>query len=326
MFNKNHLFKKLWIFVAVPILLFPSTTLHAEISETELMNLLREKDQISNTAGYTISFVIVRNAKRFDPDQGLVFMNCQVTWTRKDVFAMKISYHYEHPPVFAPIGTCDYKAIDYDKEGSLILWRSLEKYVVFAPDRNDKVEKIKSFFVDPNGILVDKGGTQTILQHFPVGNLNSIYEFNQFQLAAGRELSKELHNIMSIKSLSSGLVKVTAEGSCGPGLEGHWELMLDPNSDYLARKAVFTIEGMDRPSQVTTSSGVVAKDEIRLARSGTYKYSTILELSFEVTDISKVVGENKLYNEVLSYLNSPLPSGAQIIDRRGEKPIRTTVK
>jgi len=326
MFNKNHLFKKVWIFVAIPILLFPSMVLHAEISGTELLNLLREKDQISNTAGYIVSFVMVRNAKMFDPDQGLVFMNCQVTWT-KESFAMKITYHYEHPPVFAPIGTRNYKAFDYDREGNLIVWRSLENYVVFAPDRNDKVEKIKAFFVDPNGILVDKGGTQTILQRFPAGNRDSIYEFDQFQLAAGRGFSRHLGNVTSVKTLTSGLMKTTSQGSFGgPSLQGTWELAVDPNSDYLAREAVFTIEGMDRPSQVTTSSSVVAKDEIRLARSGTYKYSNILELSIEVTDISKVVGENKLYNEVLSHLNSPLPSGSEIMDHRGEKPVVTTVE
>jgi len=101
---------------------------------------------------------------------------------------------------------------------------------------------------------------------------------------------------------------------------------MDPKSDYLIREATFTMDGMDKPSIITTSSGIVEKSGIKLTKYGTYRYSNLIELSFEVTDISKVVGRNELYEEVNSRLNEPLPKGAGIIDLRGEEPVRTNVE
>ena len=52
----------------------------AEISGVELLNSLREKDQISTTAGYKISFVAATQDNQFnDPNQGMVFRNFSLT-------------------------------------------------------------------------------------------------------------------------------------------------------------------------------------------------------------------------------------------------------
>jgi len=325
MANKDlSLNKDLALFV-IAILLSPSTILCAPLSGLELKNLLTEKDQIFNSAGCKISFVITTQDNQFnDPNQGMVFRDCEATWTDQ-TFAMKITNHYEHPPVFASPGSRGYRPFDYD-DGNLIVWRSLEKYILSATDRNDTIEKVKVFFVNPNGEILNKGGSNTLLHRFPVGSPDNMYQFNQFRLAAGRGFSKHLGTVTSVKSLTSGLMKITSQGSHGSALQGRWELTMDPNSDYLIREATLTMDGMDRPSIVTTSSGIVEKDGIKLAKYGTYRSASGFELSVEVTGISKVVGDNKLYEEVLSHLNSPLPPGSQIMDRRGEKPVRTTVK
>ena len=324
MFNENHLLNKVWMFVALPMLLFPSMALPAEISQAELLNLLREKDQIANTTDYIVSFSVVKNASLFDPNQGQVFMNCQATWA-KEAFAMKISYHYKHPTVYSPIGTCNYRAMDYDQDGNLIVWRRQEKCILWSPIRNQTIERIESFFVDPSDKLLDKGGTQTIAQHFPVGSRKNTYELNQFELAMGRGFSRHFGTVKSVESLSSGLNKVTSQGSHG-GIQGSWELTLEPNSDYLAREAVFTPDGKDKHTIKVTSSGIISKNGMKLAKYGTFKFLNILKLSVEVTDISKVIGTNELYEEVRLRLKSPLPSGSEIIDLRGEKSVTTTVK
>ena len=323
MFNKNHLFKKVWIFVAIPILLFPSMVLFAEISGVELLNILRERDQIFSTAGYRISIIVATQDNQFhDPNQGMVVRDCEATWT-KEAFAMKITNNYEHPPVFAPPGSRGYQSYDY-YEGNLIVWRTLEEYILSSPDRNDTISKLRSFLVDPNGQIIQTGDSTSLLR-FPIDKPYSMYQFKYYQLPTGRGFSRHLGNVTSVKSLTSGLMKTTSQGSFGPGLQGTWELTVDPNSDYLVREAIFTMEGEYKPTKVITCSVVMMKDGARLAKYGVYRTSTS-ELSIEVTDISKVVGANALYEEVLLHMNSPLPSGSQIIDRRGEKPIRTTVK
>ena len=328
MVNIISLYNRILIFIVMLALLFQSTFSFAEVSGTEIINILKEKDREFGIAGYKVSFVITTQYNQFDdPKQGMVFKECEAVWAQEDCFAMKIIYHYEHPPVFGPLGFRRYEPIDYDKEGNLIVWRSLEKYILFTPDRNETIERIKSFYVDPNGILVNKGGMQTKLFRYPIGSTNHMFEFNQFELAVGRGFSKQLKSVTPVKSLSSGLMEVTSQGSYGPGIpQGHWELTLDPNSSFLVKKATFTPEGVDKPTVQVTSSGIMKKDELTIAKYGTFKYSDLLEIDVEVTDISKVVGENELYEEVLYYLNSPLPQGSDITDFRGDKLVRTTVE
>ena len=100
MVNETLSFKIICVF-GVAMLLLPSMMLSAEISGVELLNLLSEKDQISNSIGYKTSFMMASKARASDPKQGMVAMDCQASWTA-DSFAMKITNHYEHPPVFAP--------------------------------------------------------------------------------------------------------------------------------------------------------------------------------------------------------------------------------
>jgi len=324
MVDKTLFLKRIRMFILVTMLLSPSRVLLAQISAEALLNLLGEQDHISITTGYKTSFVVTRNAKQSDPNQGMLFMDCQAT-RAEDSFAMKIAYHYEHPPVFAQPGLGDYRPFDYDDKGNLIVWRTLEGYILSAPDRNDTIEKVRVFFIDPNGQIVETGDN-TLLRRFPIGSPDNMYLFNQFQLATGTGFSKHLGPITSVKSSPAGLIKVTSKGSYGSAQQGIWELTLDPNSDYLIKKAIFIMDGGDKPTIITTSNGVKEKNRIKMAKYGAFKYSNLLELSVEVTDISKVIGLNLVYEEVCSSFDKPLPKGAEIIDLRGEKPVRTTVK
>jgi len=326
MANKNPLFKKVQKFVATAILLYTATTLGADISGENLLNLLGERDRAFNSIGYKISFAIATQHNQFnDPSQGMVLMDCTVTRTEEGC-AMKITNHYEHPPVFATRtkpgdgSGHDYRGFDYDHNGNLIVWRTMGKYILSTPNRNDTLEKVRVFLVDPNDQIVETGDNIK-LHRWPIGSLDSMYEFRQFQLGAGRGFSKHLGAVKSIDNLPSGLKRVKSKDKS----TGNWELTIDPSSDYLVRKAFLTKEGMDEPTIEVTSSGVIENDVLRIAEYGTYK-SSMLKLSFEVADISKVVGRNELYEEVQSFLNEPLLKGASIIDLRGKEPVRTTVK
>jgi hypothetical protein len=324
---KNSSSNNLWVFTVTVMLLFPSTIHSAETNKLELMNLLHEKDQISNMVGYKISFISTTQDNQFrDPNQGMIFSNCQAVWAREDVFAMKKTNYYEKDiPIFRAPGTGGYRSLDYDRDGNLIVWRVLESYILFTPDRNDRIQISKALRIDPNGNLVHEGSSHTTLHRYPINNRGNTYEFNKFQLAIGRGFStKDFGSITSVKTQSSGMMQVTAHRPSVPALT--WELTIDPNSDYLVRKAILTREGENKPTIVVTSSGIMMKDGIKTSKYGTYKCSSSSEISFEVTDISKLVGPNKLYEEVLSQLNSPLPTGASVVDLRGEKPVRTTVK
>jgi len=326
MLNAKHSFKRVVLFAMTWLVFLSLGAIYAGENAADLITLLSEKDKLFN-GGYTIAFIMAKKANMLDPNQGMVFIDCEATFTKDVNFAMKMDYNYQHPPIYTPPESYVYKPFDYDEEGNLIVWRRVKTYVLSNPDRNDTLEELEVFFVDSEVKLVDKGkNTNISLLRFPIGSPDNTYLFDQFKLAIGSGFSEHLGKVVSVKTLPVGFLEVTSQGSHGPALQGRWELTLDPNSDYLVREATFTMDGMDRPSIVTTSSGVVEKDGIKLARYGTFKYSNLLDISVEVTGISKVVGPNKLYDEVLSRLNAPLPRGSQIMDRRGDKPIISTVE
>jgi len=324
--NINHLFKKPLIFIVMTIPLFSSTSLVAEIGTVELGNFLSVKDQISNAVGYKISSVVATQDNQFgDPNQGMVFEDCEVTWTKEGAFAMKKISHYEKAPVFGQFNTRNYRRSDYDEKSNLIVWRTLEEYIVSTPERNDELKKSRVFFVDPNDKIVQTGDN-TILYRWPIDKPYSVYQLKYYQFPMGRAFSRHVGTITSAKTLSSGLLKVASKCSITQGIPGDWELTIDPNSDWLVREACFTMEGQNKPTEVFTSSGIIEKDGIKLAKYGTFRRASGSERAVEVTDISKMDGPNKLYEAVLSRLNSPLPPGTSIVDLRGEKPVRTTVK
>lgn len=326
MFKKNHLLERTAIPLVIAIFLLATKSLVAEINPAELVNLLNQRDQIFSTAGYKISFTVATQDNQFrDPNQGMIFRDCEFTWPKEGVFAMKINNHYEHPPIFSKLGPKKYRTGDYDDKGNLIVWRTIEEYTLCTSDRNDTISKLRVFFVDPNNRIVQTGDN-TMLYHWPIDKPYSMYQFKDYQFPTGRGFSRHLGAITLTKTLPSGLTKVNSKGSLAPGVPGTWELTMDPNSDWLVREATFTMEGQLEPTKVITSSGIIEKDGIKLARYGTYKYSNLVELSVEVADISKIVGPNKLYDEVLSRLNSPLPAGASVVDLRGEKHTMTNVE
>ena len=306
------------------IVLF-SQTLFAGVEDTTL-NLMREKDRVSQAVGYKISFVMATKDNQFkDPNQGEIFMNCESTWMGENIFAMKVIYEYEHNPIYAPRGICNYTGYDYDNKGNLIVWRTLEKDIISTPDRNETLEKIRVFFIDPNNKIVETGDNIQV-HRFKIGDTNNKYQYNQFELATGRGFSKHLGVDASITLLPPRLTEITSRGSWYGSSQGNWKLTVDPVSDNLVRGAIFTMNTATRPSIEVTTSGVIEKDGIKMAKFGNVTRSSASTLNIEITGISDATGGNELYKEVSSCLNQPLPKGAGIIDLTGTKPVRSTVK
>ena len=323
--NLASLFSTILMSAAILCVLLPIDSSLAEISGVQLVDLLRQKDADCNIAGRRISFNMTTEDNQFgDPNQGKTMMRCEATQT-EDSFAMKIVYDYEHPPIFASMGTRGYAPYDYDPNGNLIVWRTVQEYVLSAPNRNGIIQKLRAFRVAPNGEIV-RQDDNTRLHRFRIGSSFSKYRYSQFEQAVGRGFVTDLGTVKSTESLPTNLIHVTSQGSRGLTLKGTWQLTLDPNSDWLVREANFTRDGADKPTVVVTSTGTVTKGKLQVAKYGTFKYSNALELSVEVTAISEVVARNRLYEEVLSQFTGPLPPGSQISDFPGDKPVRSTVE
>jgi hypothetical protein len=324
--QKKTLFNSVLLLVLTAILFPQPTRLAAELSGSTLLKLLSEKDQGVKSKSFATSFVMSKNANLSDPNQGAVMMDCQATWAPDGSSAVKLVYYYEKEiPVYSPPDSGQYSSIEYDTDRNLIVWRNIERYTLSLPDRNEALEKIKSFFVNPQGKLTDKGRSNTILYRYPVGSPETTFHLKQFELMTGIGFSKYLSTPKVVKSLSSGLIELTAEGSFAQG-KGNWKLTLDPNSNYIVRDAVFTADKTNRDLIIVVTSGTVINDGLMVANHGMLKYPRLLELNVEVGRISSVTGPNQLFEEVISRLDTPLPPGAAIYDFRGEKPVVTTVE
>lgn len=297
-----------------------------EADANGLLNALQSKDRTSESVMYKSSFVLVRPAKLFDPNQGMVVMNCEVTESA-GTFAMKIVSDYEKAvPVFVPRGSKRYQAGDYDESGNLIVWRPVEKYILWGPKNNDALETIKAYFVASDGTLVREGPPHKVLHRFPVGSRDNTYEYNEFQLATGRGFSKHLARVTSVTTRDGMLLKATGTGSFGSGIpEGIWELSIDPNASHLVREASFRKAGADEPLVTVNTIGIVSKDELALAKNGTLRYSTAWEVVVEVVDVSEVAEPDELYEAVVSRVTGSLPPGSDIMDFRGPEPTVTPV-
>jgi hypothetical protein len=148
---------------------------------------MNEKDAQLKTVGYNISFLLTEQARSSDPMQGLVYSSCMANWAKEDGFVMEKLYTYEKDiPVFVPPETNVYGKNEYDSNGNLILWRDVESYILFSPEQNDRIQKIRAFLIGPNGELVGEGSTKRILHRYPIGSGGNIYEFNRLKLATGR--------------------------------------------------------------------------------------------------------------------------------------------
>jgi hypothetical protein len=307
--------------------MFLPSPLVADEKDNFLEAMKKSNDRLkSNINQHQISFSMLTNTNPLSPKQGLALKQCVASW-RGDTLSMYIVYSYENPPAYSP----SEQPIDYDRDGTLIIWRPVEKYVQFSPTRNEILQKSKRFYAYPDG-SIKEGNETTFHLIYPIGKPDSIVEYSHFELAAGRGIPKQLKNISSIEQDASGeKVKIKAKGLLGEGLEGWWALSIDPNSDYLIREASFSADVNSPPICRVLSSGTVStKDGTAFASKGILIFDKDKGLQTSVDDVNIVslgdIGCNDFLMKISKQLDMPMPIGSQVWDFRGKTPVRSTVK
>lgn len=321
----------MWLALCTPI----AESAPTQGTSSELLKIFQDKDNTqllvqndakAKTDKWFIASFILKVQHPFDPAQGIEIKNCTIMWNY-DSCMIKTKSEYEHPPVFRPLGVLDYRQIDYDKDGNLIVWRSLENSVISTKDRNESVEKLIMFRIGPLGDIRDsKNYTQ--LYRYPVGSAKSTYLFDQFRLATGRGLSKHLIRIRSEISRSSnkGLRSVKAIGKYGESLNGNWDVTFDQEMDFLVREAVFYPDGLAEPLVEIMSYGLIQCPELSIAESGFFRAGSY-GAQFRVISLRRTnesdVGLQSLLKEIKERVRTKLTPGAsEIIDFSNDTPIR----
>lgn len=326
------------VFAGVAMLLMLSILSIAQEIPTSLLSDFRHQDNkvrlLENgrkkvNMGFVASFLMT-TTHPLDPAQGNEIKHCTVSWTA-DSCAIKIISDYDHQPVFRPKRILGYEAIDYDGEGNLIVWRSIEKYIISTKDRNDAVEKLAQHCISPDGDIL-RTNIYTQLYRYPIGSPDNTYLFDQFCLATGRGLSKYLTEITTgpLKSLPKDLRSVKAVGSYGENLEGEWTITFDQDSDYLIREGTFTADGLEEPVVELISSGLIKCPGLTIAESGVFR-TGIYKAQFQVLSLKNIelskANANPLLSEALKHVTASLPSGAsEVVDYRDKIPKRIPTK
>lgn len=301
----------------------------SEITGTMVFNSFKEREQvIKSEISKSATFKMLTRAAMFDPNQGLLQKNCDVTWGKNDV-RMKIVYDYLQDPVYIPPSSTSYtyQPIDYDKNKRLIVWRFLETYIVSTPEKTEVLDKLQHFYVSSNGDIEKTAGIHKAKHVFHEKSNVNYGEFKYFLLAAGLCFSDyiDMNSLNLVKMPDKELIEITSHGNFGKDSRGTWKLTVDPNSDFFVRNATYTLEGLDHPSMEVSTSNVVKKDGLEYAREVRIVLSDLSVRDYGDIDIS-ITDNQQLRQEVGQIMESPLPSGSEVIDFNEGEPIRRTIK
>ena len=283
----------------------------------KLLDALRSRDE-ALWGSFTVS-VEVRSAAAgwpfFDPKQGMMTRTCTLTSSGNER-GMTSLYKYDSDPIFSPLGTCGYRAGDYDEHGDLFLVHPVARYALFAHDLNDMLEIAQGHVVSPDGVIVQRGSGSPTLHRFPVGNEGDFFRFNRILLALGRGFGRRIERITEIRPLEGPLIEVRAKERYGT-----WTLTVDPTADYIVTVGALVSSASDKAWLIVTTSGSVESDGISIAARGTVIIPTLgFDPSLEkeevtVTAFSHTASKSHLA-ELRRKITGALPRGSPIIDLR----------
>lgn len=241
--------------------------------------------------------------------------------------ALSVKFEYSSTPPYQPEGVRGYERVSYDDDKNLIVWRSNSKHSVSGPEYNRTFDEQEMLLIDPGGEVTVRG-TRLYIYEYPVGSRDSLYEFDQLQMAAGRGFGQFCERVVMEESLEDGRSRIVATGHYGVGLRGQWTLEIDPATAYLVRHAKLEVEGQPGPSILVETSGVKEVNGMALAANGLLKYQLDVEhaysLSFAVLDCASATDQEHVQS-LRDLVSKPFPKGAELIDYTGPKPVRRSI-
>ncbi len=295
----------------------------------EMVNSFKNRDSfLKSEIPKSATFKMITRASMFDPNQGQMLKDCSAIWQGGNV-KMKIVYDYFQNPVYVPPGTGGYayQPIDYDKDKCLLVVRFLETYIISTSEKTEILDKTQGLKVSPDGIVEKIGDVYTTKHIYQAKSGIYSGEFKYFLLASGLCFSDYIdsNSINLIKAPNEKLIEVNSIGNFGKESRGTWKLTVDPNSDFFVKNASYTLEGFNRPSIELSTSSIVKKDGLEYAREGRIVFSDSSVREYGDIDIS-ITDNQQLRQKIEQIIESPLPSGSEIIDFNEGKPVHTTTK
>lgn len=292
----------------------------AEVDPGPAANMRKADEQLASS--FTCSFVVHSPASFMfaDARQGQMIRRCDLTQADGER-AIICNFEYSSPPVYGEPGTLGYQAGDFDNDGHLIVWRTLESHTLLSRGDGVAREVIQSHRVSRSGDVVSDE-PYFRLRLFPADGKSYSAETDRPLLVLGRGLADHLDEVVDIKPDSVGQLRLVGRGAYGP--RGTWDVVIDPGERCLARRATFTPDGASQPQIRIETEGVSAPG---LAKRGTFTLlltdSLRLTESVEVDSVA-LSPSPRIFDEVRRRHGEPLPAGkSEIMDHRTSPAVRT---
>lgn len=157
----------------------------------------------------------------------------------------------------------------HDLQGNLVIWRPRAKHILTLPDQVSLYDEDFSIRINPKNEIESIGQGGVTLSTYRADQ--RVFDIESFLFATGRGFSRFLTHITSMETIEKNKVRLIASGFYNG--TGTWILDIDPQEEYLVRKAVFT-DSNGRNVIVCQTGGTVRSEKgLAIAAQGTVKLS-----------------------------------------------------
>ena len=305
-----------------------SSPLYAEEPANPADSVPREmvaQDSLLSGA-FTAVFEIEVEKNFLGPDQSRATKVCHYTASDAAV-GLTVETKYEADPPYRPVNTPGYSAyrpLDFDRDGNLIVWRSLRKVSLSTAHFNRLYDEHEVMRIAPSGEVLSKARGPEVYE-YAVGSRANFYEFDQFRMAAGRGFTSQIEQVKAQRTLVNGIQELVFDAPFGPEVRADWHLYVDPENNNLVRQADRFSRTFKRPSLHMENRGVIRKDGLTLAMEGSLSYALDEQqdyiLKVTVVDFS-AQADKKHLDQIRALVTGPFPPDTKIVDHKALFPQR----
>jgi hypothetical protein len=184
---------------------------------------------------------------------------------------------------------------DYEEDGNYVVNFTKNLSVYLGPDSwKTRIDQERQA-VDPANAVVRATPASPLFEVRTVGHQDPKNRVFRYLLPLGRGFSDLLEKITSSTPLEDGLLRITATGSLFSPNMGEWEIVLDPQSDYLIQSATFTREGSDTKATVVCDTmGGQFDGGLSLWNKGAFQLASNYDISVQLIAFSDKTDGNLL--------------------------------
>jgi hypothetical protein len=144
----------------------------------------------------------------------------------------------------------------HDGHGNLVVYRPKEKHILRLPDQLNLYDAKIRIQINPKNEIESIGQESALISTYPPSQ--RLFDLEAILFATGRGYSEYITRIVKSEPIAGGRIRLMATGFYN--VAGNWILEVDPQEEYLVRKATFISE-TGRTMFVCQTGGIVRSDK-----------------------------------------------------------------